>query len=155
MPVASHSHPSSFFSVMQLTTGLRPEKGSLQGVSKVALTGERVYIHAAFHESLNAKRVIIQSHCTGTKKTAANVGTRLQQYFKSTSSSTKTTVAGVFGYATALLGSTSSGAGRISTSCGAVVYPSCTSQLALGSVPAPTTRSRSKTSFSEKSIWAV
>ncbi|TEA13429.1 Neutral protease 2-like protein [Colletotrichum sidae] len=93
-------------------------------------------VHAAFHESLNAKRVTVQGDCTGSKKTAvanalgkaksyaaaaqtaATAGTRLQQYFRSTTSGTKTAVAGVFGKAAALLGSTSSGAGLYCTDVG-------------------------------------
>ncbi|EXF79751.1 metalloproteinase [Colletotrichum fioriniae PJ7] len=107
------------------------------GVLQATVDGtQAASVHAAFHESLNAKRVTIQSDCTGTKKTAvtaalskaktyvtnaqtaANAGTRLQQYFKSTSSSTKSTVAGVFGKAATLLGSTSSGAGLYCTDVG-------------------------------------
>ncbi|KAF9871888.1 hypothetical protein CkaCkLH20_10520 [Colletotrichum karsti] len=85
-------------------------------------------VHAAFHQSIAAKRATIQNDCTGSKKTAvtnalskgkayataaqsaANAGTRLQQYFRSTSSSTKSSVASVFGKVATVLGSTTSGA---------------------------------------------
>ncbi|KAF6811237.1 deuterolysin metalloprotease [Colletotrichum musicola] len=93
-------------------------------------------VHAAFHTAQNAKRVAVQSDCSGSRKTAvtnalskaktqaavaqsaANAGTRLQQYFRSTASSTKTTVAGVFGKVSTLLGSTTSGAKLYCTDVG-------------------------------------
>ncbi|KAH8165869.1 deuterolysin metalloprotease M35 [Xylaria polymorpha] len=71
-------------------------------------------IHNAFHQGEKAKRAVIQSDCSSSQKSivnaaigvaktyvqnaaaAANAGTKLQEYFKSTSSSTKSTVVNVF-----------------------------------------------------------
>ncbi|KAI8207959.1 hypothetical protein KHU50_008159 [Colletotrichum sp. SAR 10_65] len=107
------------------------------GVLQAKVDGvQAASVHAAFHQSLAEKRVTIQSDCTGSKKTAvtaalskaksyataaqaaATAGTRVEQYFGSSSSSTKSTVASVFGKAATLLGSTSSGAGLHCTDVG-------------------------------------
>ncbi|KAI0977085.1 metallo proteinase [Xylaria arbuscula] len=89
-------------------------------------------VHNAFHESLNAKRIVVQSDCTSSQQTtvdaalgvaktyaenaeaAANAGTNLEEYFKSTSSSTKSTVVGVFNkIATVVVNSSSSGSAKL------------------------------------------
>ncbi|KAI8952294.1 metallo proteinase [Xylaria longipes] len=71
-------------------------------------------VHDAFRQAEKAKRVVVQSDCSSSQKSivnaaigvaktyaqnaqsAASAGTKLQEYFKSTSSSTKSTVVGVF-----------------------------------------------------------
>ncbi|KAI1125546.1 metallo proteinase [Nemania abortiva] len=85
-------------------------------------------VHNAFHEAQKAKRVVIQSDCSSSQKTvvnaalgvaktyaqnaqsAASAGTKLQEYFKSTSTSTKNTVVDVFNkIATSVVNSGTSG----------------------------------------------
>ncbi|KAF2964037.1 hypothetical protein GQX73_g9533 [Xylaria multiplex] len=89
-------------------------------------------VHNAFHEAIKAKRVVIQSDCTssqtktvnaalGVAKTyaqnaqsAANAGTHLQEYFKSTDSTTKSTVVSVFNkIATSVVNSGTSGSAKL------------------------------------------
>ncbi|KAI1272798.1 metallo proteinase [Xylaria sp. FL0933] len=88
--------------------------------------------HNAFHESLNAKRIVLQSDCSSdraaTVKAALNVaqtyaeeasaaasaGTNLQEYFHSTSSSTQSTVVNVFNkIATTVVNSSTSGSAKL------------------------------------------
>ncbi|KAI0910707.1 metallo proteinase [Ustulina deusta] len=89
-------------------------------------------VHNAFHEALKAKRIVLQSDCTSSQKTAvtaalgvaktysqlaqsaASAGTNLQEYFKSTSSTTKSTVVDVFNkIATAVVNSSTSGSAKL------------------------------------------
>ncbi|KAE9580075.1 hypothetical protein CGMCC3_g3773 [Colletotrichum fructicola] len=83
-------------------------------------------VHAAFHQSLAAKRANVQNDCTGSKKTAiikglaegqklaaaaqtaAKAGTRVEQYFRSKSSGTK--AADVLGKVADYLGSSTADA---------------------------------------------
>ncbi|KAJ8129533.1 hypothetical protein O1611_g4095 [Lasiodiplodia mahajangana] len=89
-------------------------------------------VHNAFHEAQKAKRVVIQSDCSSSQKTvvnaalgvaktyaqnaqaAASAGTKLQEYFKSTSTSTKNTVVDVFNkIATSVANSGTSGSAKL------------------------------------------
>lgn len=83
-------------------------------------------VHAAFHQSMAAKRANVQNDCTGSKKTtvvkglaegqklaaaaqtAAKAGTRVEQYFRSKSSGTK--AAEVLGKVADYLGSSTADA---------------------------------------------
>ncbi|KAB2572826.1 Neutral protease 2-like protein [Lasiodiplodia theobromae] len=87
-------------------------------------------VHDSFHEKV--KRTVVQSSCTGSQgtatrnaisacrslaqraQTAASSGSasKFQEYFKSTSSSTRSTVAAVFGRIVSECGSTTSGSSR-------------------------------------------
>ncbi|CAI6020384.1 hypothetical protein V2G26_001867 [Clonostachys chloroleuca] len=88
-------------------------------------------VFSAFKIAQHEKRVTVQNDCSGTKKTAvtnaiskaksyaqsassaATAGTRLNQYFHSTSSSTKSTVASVFDKTASQFSSSTSGAVKL------------------------------------------
>ncbi|KAI1425827.1 metallo proteinase [Xylaria sp. FL1777] len=89
-------------------------------------------VHNAFHEGEKAKRIVLQSDCTSSQATtvkaalnvaktyaqsaqaAASAGTNLQEYFKSTDSTTKSTVVNVFNkIATAVVNSSTSGSAKL------------------------------------------
>ncbi|KAI1753545.1 metallo proteinase [Xylaria castorea] len=89
-------------------------------------------VHDAFHQAEKTKRAVIQSDCSSSQKStvnaalgvaktyaqnaasAASAGTKLQEYFKSTSSSTKSTVANVFNkIATSVANSGTSGNAKL------------------------------------------
>lgn len=89
-------------------------------------------VHSEHHASEKAKRIVIQSDCSSSQKSvvnaalniaksyaqkaqsAASAGTKLQEYFKSTSSSTASTVAGVFSkIANNIVNSGTSGAAKL------------------------------------------
>ncbi|KAJ8111765.1 hypothetical protein ONZ43_g5545 [Nemania bipapillata] len=89
-------------------------------------------VHNAFHEAQKAKRIVIQSDCSSSQKTvvnaalgvaktyaqnaqaAASAGTKLQEYFKSTSTTTKNTVVDVFNkIATSVANSGTSGSAKL------------------------------------------
>ncbi|KAI1841910.1 hypothetical protein JX265_013078 [Neoarthrinium moseri] len=96
------------------------------------------------------KRTAVQADCTGSKKSAvtaalsncqswatqaqsaATAGTRLTEYFKSSSSSVKSTVSGVFQKMASECGSTTSGASK--TYC-SDVYQSCSSGVLAYTLP--------------------
>lgn len=87
-------------------------------------------VHTSFHEK--TKRTAVQSDCSGTRGTAtrnaisncrtlaqraqqsasSGSASKFQEYFKTTSSSTRSTVAAVFGRVASECGSTTSGASR-------------------------------------------
>ncbi|KAI0103918.1 metallo proteinase [Nemania sp. FL0031] len=89
-------------------------------------------VHDAFHEAQRAERIVIQSDCSSSQKTVVNAalgvaktyaqnaqssasaGTKLQEYFKSTSTTTKNTVVDVFSkIATSVANSGTSGAAKL------------------------------------------
>ncbi|GAP83973.1 putative deuterolysin metalloprotease [Rosellinia necatrix] len=89
-------------------------------------------VHGAFRAAQKAKRVVIQSDCSSSQTTvvnaalgvartyaqnaqsAASAGTKMQEYFKSTSSSTVSTVVGVFSkIATSVVNSGTSGSAKL------------------------------------------
>ncbi|KAI1358770.1 metallo proteinase [Xylaria arbuscula] len=89
-------------------------------------------VHAAFNEATKSKRITTQSDCTGDRLSAVNAaisqaqtyaeeaasaasqGTNLQEYFHSTSSSTKSTVVDVFNtIAEEVVNTGSSGAAKL------------------------------------------
>jgi deuterolysin len=89
-------------------------------------------VHKAFHEAGKAKRIVVQSGCSSSQKStvnaalgvaktyaqnaqaAATAGTKLQEYFKSTQSSTASTVASVFNkIATSVVNSGTSGSAKL------------------------------------------
>ncbi|GAW16899.1 hypothetical protein ANO14919_063450 [Xylariales sp. No.14919] len=93
---------------------------------------EAAAVHSAFHEATKAKRVVIQNDCSSSQtstvnaalgvaktyaqnaQTAANAGTNLQEYFKSTDSTTKSTVVNVFNkIATSVVNSGTSGSAKL------------------------------------------
>ncbi|KAL0931576.1 metalloproteinase [Colletotrichum truncatum] len=99
------------------------------GVIHASVDGaQAASVHAAFHQAITEKRVTLKSDCNSSQKkivtsalskgksyataaqSAAKAGTRLEQYFRSSSSSTKNTVSSVFGKVANVLGSTTSGA---------------------------------------------
>ncbi|KAI9162844.1 Disintegrin and metalloproteinase domain-containing protein B [Paramyrothecium foliicola] len=92
---------------------------------------EAATVHTAFHKSQKAKRIAVQSDCSSSQRstvnsaitaartlatqaqTAASAGTRLQEHFRSSSSSTRSTVSSVFEKAASLFDSNSSGAAKL------------------------------------------
>ncbi|OHE91511.1 hypothetical protein CORC01_13207 [Colletotrichum orchidophilum] len=93
-----------------------------------------------FHE--NVKRIVVQSDCTGAKRTtttaalsncrALAAAAKMVEYFKSCSSATRTTVAGVFAKVATECGSTTSGVSKLYCTD---IYPACSSGVIAYTLP--------------------
>lgn len=88
-------------------------------------------VYSTFHQAQKAKRIVIQSDCTSSQKTTVNAalsvaqtratkastaaaaGTRVEQYFRTDSSSTRSTVSSVFDKVADVVASGTSGSGTL------------------------------------------